>query len=336
MVHKVESADQFLTDLADRVESLTELGQPHPLTVGIAVATLKRLLADPTNRIRLHDFVMDEAERTHAAIGDEHFPPDDQAFNNATWREFIRDRVNRYEAATDVVVHLMAAGCAWSENQEQDRLWGRVLERIASHDRMRGGKSALLDLRRYPGLRVMYAGGVAAVHNENYGPVRSITTDQTFHELNNEVPMVAGLHLWKVFDGDTGQALHSEDSRRLLPVSDHLYDSVREALRQIIPSDGQYSAAFDRFEFLLGMVLTDLKTHSEPDIYIPSPFIGSYAWRHQNDMRRSPRYLLTADLEGTNSWPPVSGGMFGGAIDRAREAFEGMSQHYDKARPNFY
>lgn len=336
IVHEVQSADQFLTDLVERVQSLADLGRPHPLTVDVSVATLKRLLADPNHRIRLHDFVMEEAERTRIAIGDQHFPPDDSGFTNSTWREFIRERVDLYQTATEVSVSLIAVGGAWSTNKDQDRLWGRMLERIASHDRMRGGKGALLALRRYPALRAMYAGGVAAVDNENFGVVRSLTTDEHFRELNDEVPMVVGLHPWNVIEEDLGQALHGEDTRRLLPVSDHLYESVRDALRQLIPSDDRYSAAFDRFEFILGMILADLKAHSSTDVYIPPPFIGSYAWRHKYDMNKSPRYLLATELESGDSWSPITAGMFGGSMERAKEAFDEMSRQHDEARTRFH
>ncbi len=40
---QIESADQFLTDLSERVQALQDMDTPHPLNVGSAVATLKRL-----------------------------------------------------------------------------------------------------------------------------------------------------------------------------------------------------------------------------------------------------------------------------------------------------
>lgn len=331
----VESADQFFTDLADRVQALQDIDAPHPLTVGTAVATLKRLMTDPSRRIRLHDLVMDEAERARQSISDEQFPPNDQAFTQDNWKQYVADRVTRYQAATEVLVNLIAVGCTWSDGADQDQLWGRALERIANHSRVYDGKVVLLALRRYPGLRTMYAGGIAAVHSEHYGALRSITTDQSFRELNDQTPMAASLHPWRTFEQDTGQALHESNQRLYTPVSDHLHESLRDPLRQVVPSDEQYTAAFDRFEFLLGMIVADLKEHAGEGVYIPTPPIGSYAWRYKHARGKGPREWVGAELE-TDNWPAVEAGMFGGSAERARTAFDKMSEQFEAAASRFF
>ena len=331
----IESADQFFTDLSERVQALQDMDTPHPLTVGSAVATLKRLISDPSRRIRLHDVVMDEAERTRAAIADEHFPPNDQGFTQNTWEEYIVDRVARYRAASEVFVNLIAVGCMWSDGEEQDRLWGQALERIANHSKIHAGKTGLLALRKYPALRTMYAGGIAAVHTDHYGALRSLTTDQTFRELNDEVPMAAALHPWRTFEQDTGQALHEGKQDRYTPVSDHLHDSLRDALRQVIPSDEQYTATFDRFEFLLGMIGADLKAHNIEGIYVPSPVVGSYGWRYNDGRSQGPRDWIKTDLD-SEEWKALPGGLFDGSVDRARAAFDTMSQAFDDAASRFF
>lgn len=334
-VIQIESADQFFTDLSERVQALQDMDTPHPLTVGTAVATLKRLISDPSRRIRLHDLVMDEAERTRSAIADEHFPPNDQGFTDTTWQAYMVERVARYQAATEVLVNLIAVGCMWSDGDDQDRIWGQALERIANHSRDHDGKTVLLALRKYPALRAMYAGGIAAVHTGHYGALRSLTTDQTFRELNNAVPMAAALHPWLTFEQDTGQALHGTTRKDYTPVSDHLHDSLRETLRQVIPSDEQYTAAFDRFEFLLGMIVADLKAHSTEDVYIPSPVVGSYAWRYKHAQSQGPRDSIKTELD-SEEWGALPGGLFGGSIDRAKSAFDTMSDKFDNAASRFF
>ena len=334
-VIQIESADQFFTDLSERVQALQDMDIPHPLTVGTAVATLKRLISDPSRRIRLHDLVMDEAERTRAAITDEHFPPNDQGFTQDNWEEYIVDRVARYQTASEVLVNLIAVGCMWSDGDEQHRIWGQALERIANHSRDHNGKTVLLALRKYPALRAMYAGGVAAVHTGHYGALRSLTTDQTFLELNDKVPMAAALHPWRTFEQDTGQALHDGNQSHYTPVSDHLHDSLRDALRQVILSDEQYTATFDRFEFLLGMIVADLKAHGVQGTYMPSPVVGSYAWRYKHAQGQGPRDWIKTELD-SEEWEGLLGGLFDGSIDRARSAFDTMSEAFDDAASRFF
>jgi hypothetical protein len=54
VVTVTDGADRFFADLEEKVQSLRELDASHPLIGKIAVETLKRYLADPRHRIRLH------------------------------------------------------------------------------------------------------------------------------------------------------------------------------------------------------------------------------------------------------------------------------------------
>jgi len=119
------------------------------------------------------------------------------------------------------------------------------------------------------------------------------------------------------------------------PVSDHLHDSLRDALRQVIPSDEQYTATFDRFEFLLGMIVADLKAHSVEGTYIPSPVVGSYAWRYKHTRSQGPRDWIKTELD-SEGWKALPGGLFDGSIDRARSAFDTMSEAFDDAASRFF
>lgn len=61
------SADELFDGLLARLDALERLAEA-PLTTAMAVAQLKRYLADPVRRIDLHDVVGREVDRTAAAI----------------------------------------------------------------------------------------------------------------------------------------------------------------------------------------------------------------------------------------------------------------------------
>lgn len=316
-----------------------EMDRPHPLSVGVAVASLKRYLPDPAQRIRLHDLVMGEAQRVHDALGEEHFPPNDPAFTDSTWRDFLLERLVRYRATTEILVNLLAVGCSWSAGPEQDALWGRALERVGNHAETWSGKEVLLEARRYPALLSLYAGGLAAVASEKYGALRALALDQEYRELNEAVPMVAALDPWKVFSLEqVQQALHEGNQRRYTPVSDHLHDVLRGPLRQVVPSDAQYTRNFDTLEYLLGLILTDLRSQREAnDPYITGPRIGSYGWRYKHERRGGPWEQVQRDLAHQGDlWPPLRAGLFGGSLERAREATESFNQFVTEARSRFW
>ena len=56
-------ADDFFAKLAEKVDALKAMEAPHPLSAKLAVATQKKYMVDEKDRIRLHDLVMEEANR---------------------------------------------------------------------------------------------------------------------------------------------------------------------------------------------------------------------------------------------------------------------------------
>jgi hypothetical protein len=56
-------ADAFFGSLAEKVTSLADLGTVPPVSVGTAVASLKRYIAEDRHRVRLDDLIMEEASR---------------------------------------------------------------------------------------------------------------------------------------------------------------------------------------------------------------------------------------------------------------------------------
>ena len=59
----IESADQFFTTLAEKLDALERFNAPHPLSAVIAIASLKKFLVEDRFRIELHDLLMEEVER---------------------------------------------------------------------------------------------------------------------------------------------------------------------------------------------------------------------------------------------------------------------------------
>ena len=63
LVH-ISSADSLFEELAEKIKSLEEFERPHPLSIQTAVTTLKRYLPTSTDKIRLHDLVLEAREES--------------------------------------------------------------------------------------------------------------------------------------------------------------------------------------------------------------------------------------------------------------------------------
>lgn len=318
-------AEKLFVELESKIAALSELDRPHPLSVATAIAELKRYLPDPQARIRLDDLVRTEAERVVSAIGDEHFPVQGPGTD-----EEVRRRVAQYQAATEILVSLCAIGCYYSEGAEQDRLWARAVARVANHEGGQSGLTTYLALRRYPALLCFYASGIAAVAAENLSTLRELFLGNEFGNPRQDspIPLVGALHPWLPFEGVDSQAvLHPTHSGGKLytPISDHLNEVLRQQLKELLPSDTRYTEAFDRFEFILGMVLADLAEHPLSEGYMLRAHVGSFSWRYRRGQRGSPWDWVQAQLsiQGDN-WPMLRSGLFGGNRERLEAALKVM------------
>lgn len=292
VVVPIDDADGFFSQVAEKVAALDEAARPHPASTEAAVAMLKRHLPNSADRIRMTDLVMEEAHRVREFLAPEHFPvqvpPPDTT-------QVVR-RVHHYEAAIETVVALFVHGAAWGDRPDHAQLWARALEVIANpDDGGGGGKVILLNLRRYPALVCFYAAGTAAVARGRWETLRAIALEPVWRDVNEEERLVAALHPHRVFDdADTvAQELAPghPNSRRHTPISDHLHHHLRQPLAPIVDLDERYDEAFDRFELLAGLLLTDLRLQTKASDQVrpvPPGYVGRLKWRFQYQERIPP------------------------------------------------
>ncbi|SDO34448.1 hypothetical protein SAMN04487897_11277 [Paenibacillus sp. yr247] len=60
--------------------------------------------------------------------------------------------------------------------------------------------------------------------------------------------------------------------REYTACQNHIYDVLRPYFQSILPTENEYSEAFDQFDFLLGLALSELKNGCGP--------IGRFGWGH--------------------------------------------------------
>jgi hypothetical protein len=65
---EISGADSFFKELSDKVFAVSDLRTPHPISVAVGIAQLKRYLTDERDRIRMNDLLHEETERSFGAI----------------------------------------------------------------------------------------------------------------------------------------------------------------------------------------------------------------------------------------------------------------------------
>jgi hypothetical protein len=315
VVVQTKDANQLFETLWEKVRALEDIAAPHPLSAKMAAATVKRYLVDPSAKIRLRDLVHQETEKLFAETSA-------AAFDGQTQikpAEELARRIARYEALCETLLSVFVVGCYWG-NEEATKLWATSLQRIADPPETGGGLVYLLNLRRYPALLLFYGAGLASVASNNFATLATILTKPKVRDEQNKYQAICSeVYPGAVLETNLGRLLPGLE-RRHTPVSDHLYDRLREPLREFLPRDGDYQEAFDRFEYLLGLVHADLNRREGKDGWWGP--VGSFGWRgnpYSGEGRVS--NIIGAEIEDQKAdWPLLKAGLFGHSFEQAKTA----------------
>ena len=103
--------------------------------------------------------------------------------------------------------------------------------------------------------------------------------------------------------------------RRLTPVSDLMFEAARPWLQEAVPDDESFEIAFDRFEFMLGVVAVDLGKRSGP--------VGRFGWKRLHYPASDVVVTVRQEIERLgDKWPPLKAGFFEGDLERAKSSIE--------------
>jgi len=149
------------------------------------VATAERDLDDLEGYVRLRELVSSVGREAREKIFDEerfsvdwHPPVGTVADQYAALAEEFRRRIISYEKTCETAVAVMAAG-GYYARERQVRAFGELLELAGSPPRPNKpySISAVTDLRVYPALLPLYAGGVAATATGNWPFLKTLLRD---------------------------------------------------------------------------------------------------------------------------------------------------------------
>jgi len=245
------TADEFFPDLVRRLDALDKLAEIPP-TREMAVAQLKRSLADPVRRIELHDLVTQATDLVISRATPDNYPLHGEVFEQNA-RGYRRD--------ADTLLHLLAAG-AFHDDGTHDSLWVRTVQRLARlRQTLPSHNGDLEKLRHYPALLAVWTMGVAAVAAGREEFVGTILTKPVFKSPFRQETEEAALFLnpWDVLPKSSLDrfCVANPHQKWLYPASNYLRQETTEVLRSIEPDPAAVDAACDRFEFLASLFAYD-------------------------------------------------------------------------------
>ena len=181
--------------------------------------------------------------------------------------------------------------------------------------------TAWLDLRLYPALLLFYVSGLIAVASGQYHTFATLLQGPTFDDERERVPLSLKLAPNGVVKPDLMRQMQGKKYHT--PVSEHLYEVLREPLRQFLPDDKWYDRTFDRFEYLFALGYADLGEKRTGGVRGP---FGRFGWKDSSDPGHiSQQVRVEAEKDG-GSWPVLQSGLFEGSTVR----FLSLKAQYDK------
>lgn len=287
---KIANADQFFDELAGRIQSLDDIEARPAISTKLAVATVKRYMADPASRIRLHELFTRELHACVQAVPAETFRP------NGDSTEWLR-RLKVYEAASATPRAIAVPLTAWGTT-EQQALCAKAIITLGKNRKLEGGYTEFLNLRRYPAMLVLYCAGLTATATGAFGVLLRLFGEAMIDDAELDVgagPAGIVLRPQHVLSDDQLRRAPGQQDRRT-PASDHLHDLLRDDLRELIPDDAEYSETFDLFEYIWS-----LRLHFTDG----DPFLGRFAWR------RSSRERINKEVSReAGNWAPFREHLF--------------------------
>ncbi|MCY3994378.1 MAG: SIR2 family protein [Caldilineaceae bacterium] len=282
----IQDADRFFQNVQEKVESIEQFSQPHPLSTQAAVASLKRYLPEPRYEIRLSDLIEESVTRVVESVSTPFFDVNSPEPNTET----VTERVRAYEAACSTLLAMAATGGRWAKEAHYDN-WRRILERLATVPHL-DGQLMWLGLQRYPATLVLYALGLGALSTDRLHFLGHILSTEI--QTNDETKAVShlltpngvfkGFHLVFNSPREVMQILEGMKDRHT-PLSDWIHEAMRQHIGNTAYNSEQFDSLFDKLEILMALSYAyhdDKK--AEPWYRYWTP-LGRYVWRFQTKER---------------------------------------------------
>ncbi|MBY0381940.1 MAG: caspase family protein [Xanthobacteraceae bacterium] len=273
---------------------------------------LKRLIADPTQKIKLNDFINEVLRKTSESLSQEQF-----AINAPVTNEGFSARIQKYEEAIadlTVVVILLAR---WADPDQLNFL-EKIYSRISEIEYPQAGPVVWIRLFWYPLLFLMYAGGISALSAHRSTALRVSIFSPIYSERRildqTNPPAILAVVSYMTEIVEQFKRLPGYE-RAYVPRSEHIYKRLQPLLEDQLFLGRSYDQLFDDFEIILALSYADLRD-KDPTTHVWGP-PGRFAWKHTSGRGPSPyeRFVSSAKNRGGN-WDLLDEGFFSGSDKR--------------------
>lgn len=284
---QIADANGFFRDLQDRVATLEKVRRVNPRSVELTVASAKRFLARAEHRIELDELTSDEVEQLARLTSDELFSP------QGGWSdEEFRDRVERYEAASETLARIAGVFGRWGDGSELSLVSDLVKSIYARANSVGSGLIAWLGLRSYPALLIATAYSIGLTRALRWHDLHSFLRQQISREEKEPVALADVLvpGSWRGNENDLWRRLQGLENRKTA-LSDHLVALFANWGRSFAGLTEDFELLFDRFEIIASLAhferytlaeVQEAKAHQRGRQQFEFALAGRFGWRRSS------------------------------------------------------
>ena len=268
--------------------------------------TMKELLSDSKNRIKLDDFITEHIKNFISVTSIENFPVQGVNF----LKEDFLERMKLYEESVMDLQQISILLARWGDT-EQILLLEKIFIHLSETEKGSSGLTGWIHFGWYPVQILMYSAGISALATKRFDTLKIIlqtlvvvpSSDRKRYPI--VVPTATNLSdigdAWKWIPGN---------EKKLVPRSEHLFEILRSSLDDLLFLGGSYENIFDEFEIYFALAYSEATGRDWGPI-------GRFGWKHDRGVTESPfiQLLETAKVEGAN-WGPLKAGFFNGSADK--------------------
>ncbi len=314
----IEGADSFFSELYERVDALARCDSDHPLTKDIAVARIKKYIADPNGVIQYTDLFEQEAQAAYEKIAKE--------LNYDYFDKKTFDKFN--ELHFDAIEKLMSmciTAVRWAKPEHEEAIVNAIIRLSSGFPIIRNYSEDAIMLQKLASLYLMYVVGISCIIYGKYSLL-----DKVFHikvptEYGKEFLIKqVNCKLWE--DKVISQVLYG--SQYYYPFSNFIKSQLQPILVHFFIDPKDYECIFDVFEYFLGINYCHIVGMICGHYWVPRGiFDGEQAIRRQRIDPNNPfDTFFTAASTNEHNWTPIKQGMFNGEYS----VYQAAKQHADE------
>ncbi|WP_457940841.1 SIR2 family protein [Mesorhizobium sp. 10J20-29] len=309
----IDDADNFFSQLSNKVDTLSKLGRAHPESIALTVAEGKRLCRDDRFAAEWSDLLAREVDRVSSFVNGPDFPRDSPT--NQSINDLVRTTIARSEA----IRRLILVGIRWG-SEEAFKITLRAISAMAFDGSDSSGVRYpwLTSLSQLSASMAFHWAVAAALLREDFGRASQVMSLPIKSRSEGQRPAVSALPL-AALDSVQWKVLEGYEERRT-PHSDYFSEIFLNEARDLVVGLDEAEQSWDDSEFLITMEAAHRRSSIVKDsglwFWVP---LGRFYWRRSGQELKD-RLNRFSDLPVDSA--ELQAGLLGGTPQSAKEAAE--------------